>query len=948
MFDLLHEAVRAAIARRGLSEPTEPQRRAIPLILAGHNVLIISPTGSGKTEAAILPVFSLMLGSIEGRGIYALYITPLRALNRDLLERLRWWASEVGLKVDVRHGDTDVADRQRQSRDPPHLLITTPEMLQAILSGRRLRDHMAKLRWVIVDEVHELAEDKRGVQLAVTLERLRGLAGRDLQVVGLSATVGTPEEVARFLFGAGRDFKVVKVDITRRIELGVVRPAPRDEDAALAERILSFPDVAARIRYMRELIDGERATLVFVNTRSIAELLGFRFRMAFGDYPIAVHHGSLSKASRVSVEQDLREGRLRAVIATSSLELGIDIGHVDLVIQHMSPHQVTRLVQRVGRSGHRLDLVPRGVIVTDDVNDTLEAMAIVARARAGWLEPIRVPSKPYDVLANQIVAMLVTRPRWKVEEIYRVVKGAYPYRDLALEELRYVLRFMHSLYPRLAFYVEDEDVVVRPRSRKFYRYFYDTLSMIPDEKQYAVVDVTSDEPVGFLDEAFVAEYGTVGTKFVFRGRPWIIVDIDGSTIRVRPTDDPQGAVPSWVGEEIPVPYEVAQDVGRMKERVAALVRSGGVDGAVKALLGEYPIDGETARYVVDAIAEHVKSGEVVPSHRVILVEPSEDESVAIIHAHFGTLINRALARLIGDALAEMYGYSVGVQQDAYNILVKAGTKLPPNAVVLVLHRLTSMDTKELLESARTAVIRTGLFKRRLIHVGKKFGVIDRDADIYTITLRKLVEVFSGTPVFEEALRETLEKDIDVDGAVKVLRGIAGGELEVVVASSPTPLGRLAYEKMGRRLELIPPERMDRLILESTYARLSNEALLLVCLDCGWHATRKVGEVAGVGCPRCGSTRVGALRRPPVDGAERLVQRLLEGRPRKGEERAAEELHVTSRLLGRWGVRALYAIASRASLGRVADLLERAPADREGFIRAIVEAEKEEIRERILE
>jgi ATP dependent helicase, Lhr family len=447
-FAALHDAIKAALAERGFDEPTEPQRLAIPLVLEGRNVLIVAPTGSGKTEAAILPVLSkfLELGAAEP-GIYILYITPLRALNRDLLDRLKWWGARLGISVDMRHGDTDEADRQRQSRNPPHMLITTPEMLQAILTGKRLLEHLKQLRWVVVDEVQELAEDKRGVQLSVTLERLRYHVGRDLQMIGLSATVGSVDEVARFLFGVGRPYEVVQVNVVRRMSLEIVRPTPGDGDRADAQRLSIHEDVVARLRTIKELVEANRATLIFVNTRSMAELLGFRLAQAYPDLPASVHHSSLSKMVRLSVESGLKSGKLKAVVATSSLELGIDIGHVDLVIQYLSPHQVVRLMQRVGRSGHRLTSVPRGVIIGDDVNDVLEAFEIVRRAKSGLLEATKVPYKPYDVLANQVAAFLMLRPRWKLQELYEVVRRAYPYRDLTLDELKRVVKFMDQLRP---------------------------------------------------------------------------------------------------------------------------------------------------------------------------------------------------------------------------------------------------------------------------------------------------------------------------------------------------------------------------------------------------------------------------------------------------------------------------------------------------------------------
>lgn len=930
VFAALHEAIRSALLERGFAEPTEPQRLAIPLVLEGHNVLIIAPTGSGKTEAAVLPVLSklLELGPKEP-GIYVLYITPLRALNRDLLDRLKWWGSRLGIAVDVRHGDTDEADRQRQSRNPPHMLITTPEMLQAILTGRRLLEHLKQLRWVIVDEVHELAEDKRGVQLSITLERLRYHVGRDLQIVGLSATVGSVDEVAKFLFGIGRPYKVVQVNIVRHMKLDVVRPMSTDKDREEAQRLSLHEDVVARLRTIRELVESHRTSLIFVNTRSMAELLGFRLAQVYPDLPASVHHSSLSKMVRLSVESGLKNGSLKAVVATSSLELGIDIGHVDLVIQYLSPHQVVRLVQRVGRSGHRLTSVPKGVIICDDINDVLEAFEIVRRAKAGRLEATKVPNKPYDVLANQVAAFLMLKPRWRLQELYEVIRRAYPYRDLTLEELRRVVRFMGQLKPRLALYFEEDDVVVRPRNRGFFKYFFETLSMIPDERQYAVIDAKTGELIGTLDEAFVAEYGSPGVKFVFRGRPWLITEVDGRAVKVVEVDDPSGAIPSWVGEEIPVPFDIAQGVGALKRELRSLNDK---EEATRRLI-EMGMSEQTARYVVDEL--YKQPADLLPDDKTVVVEQFSD-NIVVIHAHLGTLANRTLSKLLGELLIKELEVPIGFHQDPYSVIVQSSRKLDAEVVAKGLYKLAGLQPMELAELVKSALIKSGSFKRRFLYVAKRFGAVDKEADIYSVSIGKLVEAFSGTPVFDEALREALEQDLDLDSLWRVLQDIKDGKIAVKVARGPTYLGKTAYDKLAHRLEIIPPERMRRLVLESAKARLLNTSMLFVCAECGWTGLMKVGEIYDVRCPRCGGP-VGVVRYFSTDNVEREVKR------------RAEEVARTKALLERHGWRALYALASRLPIEAVEHLLSKINgADLNKLTEVVIEAEKEYLKARLLE
>ncbi|MGW8289569.1 MAG: DEAD/DEAH box helicase, partial [Candidatus Bathyarchaeia archaeon] len=294
VFEMLVKPVRRLIEQKGFPEPTEPQEKTIPKILEGKNVLLISPTATGKTEAAFLPVLSMLLQAQQKPGIKVLYITPLRALNRDMLERLEWWCNNLDIKLAVRHGDTDTKERTRQSRSPPDVLITTPETLQAMLSGWLLRQHLQSLRWVVIDEVHELADNKRGSQLSLALERVRNLAHNDFQLIGLSATIGTPEKVAQFLVGGNRPVEIIRVPVAKIIRLEVIFPKPTEEDVKLAGQLYTHPEVAARLRIIRQYMVKHKSVLLFTNTRSVSEVLASRFKVWDIDFPVSIHHGSLA------------------------------------------------------------------------------------------------------------------------------------------------------------------------------------------------------------------------------------------------------------------------------------------------------------------------------------------------------------------------------------------------------------------------------------------------------------------------------------------------------------------------------------------------------------------------------------------------------------------------------------------------------------------------------
>ena len=950
----LHEKVRLVFFKKGFTKLTDPQKLSIPKILEGKNVLIIAPTGSGKTEAALLPIFSqlLKLRDEQGleKGIYILYITPLRALNRDLLDRISWWCNELNLKVGVRHGDTDIQDRVRQSKDPPHILITTPEMLQAILSGSRLRQHLQKLRWVIVDEIHELVEDKRGTQLAITLEKLKWLVSRKLQIIGLSATVGDPETVGKFLVGNDGEIEIIQIPYIRQMELDVIRPSVNSIDEELSKKLMTHPEVISRLRIMKDLIDKYGSTIVFVNTRSIAELLTFRFNLWNPEYPISVHHSSLSKISRVGVERAFKEGKLKAVIATSSLELGIDIGHVNLVIQYMSPHQVTRLVQRVGRSGHRLDKIPRGYIITDDVNDTLEAIVITKFAKEGKLEHVKIPEKPYDVLCNQIVSLLMLKNTWKIEELYKLIKNAYPYRNLTIEELIEVLRFMSDhLNPRLVYFDERRGIVTKPikkrARREMYRYFFSNLSMIPDEKQYYVINMVSNEPIGILDESFVAEYGIPGIKFVFRGRVWILQRIIDDKIFVTEASDPHGAIPSWIGEEIPVPYEIAQEVGKIKKFIAELYRNGfSKSEIIKKLQEIFNINTKTLEFVVDKVIEHVSQGYPIPSHDTILIEKYND--IFIIHVHFGTLVNKTLARLLSELISEEFGISIGVQQDAYAIVIQSKYLTSINEVVKILYKLCELNSDELVRLIHKVANKSGLFKRRFVHVARRFNVIPKDIDLSDVNLSSLIEALRDTPVYVEALKEFLTKDLDIQITCKVLDDLRNGFLEILTieVSEPTPLGKEILDKISSRLELIAPERLNRLIFESLKIRLLNDSNVLLCTNCYWYTIMRNKDLdEDIKCPNCNSKRI-AILKLDEDKLKNTIQKLKASK--HIDEDIRRRIEVSSKLVEKFGKLAVIALSSKLDVKLVEKILEKVHSIDE-LVQEIQILEKEELKRRLL-
>ncbi|MEM2094552.1 MAG: DEAD/DEAH box helicase [Candidatus Bathyarchaeia archaeon] len=949
-FDLLVKPVRKLVEQRGFAKPTDPQAQAIRPILEGKNVLLIAPTGTGKTEAAFLPIFSRLLETVERPvGVKVLYITPLRSLNRDLLERLQWWCQNLDIHISVRHGDTEVRERYQQSRSPPDILITTPETLQAILPGRILRRHLKQIRWVIVDEIHEFAEDKRGTQLSLALERLRLITEHDFQIVGLSATIGSPELVAKFLVGTWRPVEVIRVPVARDMQLQILYPVAEPEDYELAAKLYAHPEVAARLRVMRKLIEGQNSVLLFTNTRSIAEVLASRFRVWDIDFPVSIHHGSLAKPARVSAEQGLKGGELKGLVCTSSLELGIDIGSIDLCIQYMSPRQVARLTQRVGRSGHRIGRVAKGIIVTMDSDDTLEAMVIARRALLENLEKPRIPEKPLDVLTHQLVGLLIHQRRWEFSQILDVCRKAFPYRSLEKADLVDVLEYMHSRYPRLAWVSFEDEVLMRPQSIKaMYQFYYENLSMIPDEKSYLVVDESNNTPVGILDETFVAEYGNPGTKFIVRGSPWKILSVYGDKVFVKAVDDPTGAIPSWVGEEIPVPFEVAEEVGQIRSWVEKSLEKGlSSETLGQQLASKYPINVETASRAIQETVEQFHKALPIPTHRRITVESIEGG--VVVQVSFGTLVNRALAILLGHIIAEKTGQSVSVQEDPYRIVLEGSEQIKADAVKELLFELANIDIKKMVEAA---VIKTGLFKRHMIHVARKFGAISKSADFSTVSLNQLEKSFAGTAIYKEALKETLARDFDLENLQQCVNRLKSGEVEIAVIKTekegPSPIARAGLEKIGRRANLMPSEKIDRLVLESTEARLLNEVKTFVCVQ-NWDyvAMMPIKEFrGGFTCPNCGSNRIGVLSE-----TEDRVKRLIEKGGKnltKREKELISRAERTAELIAAHGKAAAVALAGRGiRLQEVKELVAASDRVDDKFINMIVAAERRALARRFV-
>ncbi|WP_313694849.1 DEAD/DEAH box helicase [Halorarum halobium] len=942
-FAALGDAVRTALSERGFTTPTEPQRRAIPPLAAGRDALVIAPTGTGKTETAMLPVFdSLVRGEgADGdaaaaetaagdagppEGIGALYVTPLRALNRDMQERLEWWGETLDLDVQVRHGDTTDYQRSKQANDPPDVLITTPETVQAMLTGEKLRKGLSDLRHVVVDEVHELAASKRGAQFTVGMERLRALAG-DFQRIGLSATVGDPDEVGKFLT-ADRGCEIVEADGGTNAQFDVLSPEITDEDERLAGELATDATVASHVRAIRDVVRDHESTLVFVNTRQSAEALGSRFKKL--EEPVGVHHGSLSKDARIEVEEAFKAGEVDGLICTSSMELGIDVGRVDHVVQYNSPREVARLLQRVGRAGHRRGETSHGTIITDHPDDTMEALAIARRAAAGEVEDAGIHHASLDVVANQTVGLLMDFDEIDAREAYDLLTGAYPFRDLTEETFREVVRELSR--NRLVWIDEERDVL--ESSSGTWQYFYRNLSMIPDEETYEVTDISSRRQIGTLDERFVVNFAAPGETFIQRGEMWRINDIDDEEgeVNVAPIEDPAGEVPSWTGQEIPVPRAVAGEVGEMRG-VAEPQFAGGAsaDAVAREFASRYPTDRRTARVGLEQVERQVETGGPMPTDRRIVLE-GRGRSVAL-NAAFGHEVNRTLGRLLSALIGQRTGSSVGMDADPYRVELEVPSSVDPGTVIEVLEETDPGHVEALLE---LALKRSDTLKFTLTHVAAKFGSLKPYQGKKRFGADRLMAALEDTPVFEEAIREVFHTELAVEETADLLADIQSGEVELVAARERTPIGS-GGQSSGR--EFLVPENADASVIRTIRERILDDRVILLCMHCrGWTHTTKVRRVRETPrCPECESTRVAALN--PWD--EEAVQAVRADEKDEEQERLTRRAFRSSNLVQAHGKQAIVALAARGvGPHNAARIIGKLREDEDDFYRDILAQERQ--------
>ncbi len=847
--DNFHPAV-ANWFRRTYTAPTDPQLQAWPVIQSGQHVLIAAPTGSGKTLAAFLAA----IDGLVRQGVrhqlrdetQVVYVSPLKALSNDIHKNLEEPLSgirqelaalgfpEVEIRTLVRTGDTPQADRDRMRRKPPHILVTTPESLYILLTSESGRKTLASTRTVIVDEIHALAPNKRGAHLALSLERLEHITGNRLTRVGLSATQKPIDEVARFLVGlGGRPAKdlfeeagdveaahppacaIVDTGHVRRRDLAIEVPE------GPLEAVMSGEVWGQVYERLTSLIQEHRSTLVFVNTRRLAERLARALTERLGEEQVTSHHGSLAREQRLNAEQKLKRGELKALVATSSLELGIDIGHVDLVCQIATPRSISALLQRVGRSGHAVGGLPKGRIFPLSRDDLVECTALLDAVRREELDRLHMPDKPLDVLAQQIAAE-VACGEWDEDALYDLLRRAWPYRELTREEYTGVVQMLADGYStrrgRRQAVVHRDAVNRKLRPRQGLRLTAITSGgTIPDTADYNVVLVPEEQIIGTVNEDFAVE-SMAGDVFQLGNTSYRILRVEAGRVRVEDAHGLSPTIPFWLGEAPARTDEVSAAVSRLREEVGARLTSS--DLALRYLVDQVGASEEAAAQIVDYFAAAKAALGLLPTQRDLVFERFFDETGGtqfIIHSPYGSRINRAWGLSLRKRFCRKFNFELqaAATEDAIILSLTATHSFQLDEVARYLNAKTVRDLllQALLDAPMfmtrwrwNASIALALLRFRggnkVPPQLQRMEAEDLIAAIFPDQLACQENVVGDReipdhPLVQQTIADCLHQAMDIDGLERLLRRLESGDVRVTGRDLTTP-SPLALEILSAR------------------------------------------------------------------------------------------------------------------------------------------------------
>jgi ATP-dependent helicase Lhr and Lhr-like helicase len=889
--------------KEGFEYLTTIQQKALPIIARRVNCLLVAPTGSGKTEAAVLPVFTMLAHEKGSAGrIRAIYITPLRALNNDVMRRVIRYAQSEGLRVEIRHGDTTTLERKKIVENPPDVLITTPESLAVVLTSDKMLAALKGLQWVIVDEVHELVSNERGAHLSISLERLQAASSQHVARIGLSATVGNLKQAAQFVSGAGRK-RAVLVDSARR---------GYDIDVRFVKGSLN--NVAHFVTEYVKSNKVEGSILLFTNTRDEAEYLGTILKNQ-SEIKVDVHHGSLSKEMREETEHTLRSGSAGIVVCTSSLELGLDIGSVDLVIHYGSPRQVSKLMQRIGRSRHNRRSFAKGLVVTNNPDDEIEALAIIRRMKKGSIEEQKMHEGALDVMAHHLVGLAMqTGDPVKIDDAYNLVTRAHPFRNVSLFDVESCLDILAS-HNVIKYDRENRTYV---RKIKAYKYYFENLSMIPHVLKFEVIDSISKRRIGTLDQQFVGDYGEKGNVFVLKGSQWRILSVDEGrmVVNVEPLRGAAINIPYWVGEMIPVDIKTAEEVG--------IIRNQAAGGRIKL---------STA-----IMQDTAKSLKVIPDSENIVVESYSSRNMLMIHSVFGSKVNNTLASLLSTILSSQLGYIVESRSDAYRIMLTSSARMTQGKL-----EATLKDVYDLEPVIIAALTGTHNINWKVWMVAKRFGMISREAVYDKKVARMIYDRYSKTPVSAESIRELVHDKYDMAQTQQVLDSIKAGTIKIhwVEVTEFSDLAKTIIEHSGKMAGMTPLS-VEKGVIELVKERLDKTKHRLVCIRCGkWERVMETKDVPEeVSCPSCRSRLVTATFWSDDEMSRIIRTRLAGGKLTPEQNHKFERAWKVASLVNNFGKKALIVLAGHGVGADTAARILRNYIDDEQVYRSIYEAERQ--------
>ncbi len=830
-----------------------PQLFGVLPIHQRKNILITAPTGGTKTLTAFLSILNYLVKlarrvDLEDK-VYCVYVSPLKALNYDIevnlqepLKEIHKVAKKFGVKlqdirVAVRTGDTSTKERTAQLKKPPHIFITTPETLAIVLTTKKFIENLKGLEFIIVDEIHALASSKRGVDLSLSLERLEHVSAITPTRIGLSATIAPLDEIARYLVGYDkgkeRECLIANVQFLKKLDFKVLSPVNDLINITANQMYHGLYDL------LNKLIQEHKTTLIFTNTRSATErvvnYLKERFPKRYAEN-IGAHHSSLSKKYRRDIEKRLRDGELKCVVCSTSLELGIDIGYIDLVLQLGSPKSVARALQRQGRSGHRLHETTKGRMIVLDRDDLVECSLILKEAIEKKIDKIQIPKKAYDVLSQHIYGMAIAQ-KWNIDELFSVIKNSYCYHHLTKQEFYEVLSYLSGEYAEL----ESKNVYAKiwidwktrelGKRGKLARMIYMTnIGTIPEESFVNVIVASpierKEEKIGVIDEAFLERLGK-GDVFVLGGNKYEFLYSRGMNAYVNASVAKPPTIPSWFSEMLPLSFDLANEIQRFRKLMDEKFKAKKKENEIKDFIREFLYVDEKA---INAIYNFFREQYLfsrIPHEKRLLIEYYEDngKKYAIFHTLYGRRINDALGRAFAFAIAKYGNRDVELGISDNGFFLASYQKMNVNKA---LREINAGNLREILEQA---IEKTEVFKRRFRHCATRSLMILRSymGKRKSVSRQQLKSMFllgavkrlgDDFPILKETRREILEDLMDIGNASLVLQWIEKGKIKVEKTNTETP-SPFAFNlitrahadllKMESKIEFL--KRMHRAVLE---------------------------------------------------------------------------------------------------------------------------------------